>query len=316
MPASPLALHPRSDTPSAEEARRGFVALVAARSATPEEVIARYEQDVFPHAAAQVLQDREEAAKADLLVVPVGTQPYSPLLAVLATPARKVAFLVTTPGATDESPATSTSEPYAQRVRASVECGFAVEDRPEMEIFEIGAGTSGSEVVRAVMAAMLWAGDPWPADVVLDVTGGKKATTAALGGLAAVHGFRQTYIEGRPLAGEFRQAERRHLLADIGALTMGDERSAATALLEEGALEPAARRFARLVASTVAMAPAYWLAALAKALHHQDTAALQALADSMPPSLARDLLLEAPQAPAPDLAARFVDALRREGAWR
>ncbi len=313
MSRDPIPLVPPHDALDAVRARQRFVELFQTRTATPDELADRYERTVFPHAAAGMIAGRADTAPAELLVVPVGTQPYSPLLAVLATPSPRVALLVTSESGAGLD---GSSRPFAERVRAAVEAGLDEGERPVMELFELGDGTSGARVVRAVEAALLWAGDPWPSDVVLDVTGGKKATTAALGGLAAAYGFKQTYIEGQVLAGPYRQHERRHQLADIGALTMGEARSAATALLEEGAFEAAARRFQDLLETTAAVPPAHWLGALAAALVGPRPEALRELAEGMPACRARDLLLEDPGLGAGELARRFVDALREEGAWR
>jgi hypothetical protein len=52
-----------------------------------------YRTEVFPFAVARLLTQRGDQPASHLLVVPVGTQAFAPLLAALATPAHVVALL-------------------------------------------------------------------------------------------------------------------------------------------------------------------------------------------------------------------------------
>lgn len=284
-------------------------------TAAPESARAdTYERYVFPIAATRLRAESSIAPTAELLILPVGTQPYSPLLAALSTRTPRVALLVTEAQTQDGLSRSPGSRPTAERVVDALSAGLEPGDCPAFELFSIGEGTSGDAVVRAVEAALFWAGDPWPSEVAVDVSGGRKATTSALGGIAALMGFRQFYIEGRAILGGFYVDEVRHALSDVSALMRLDERRAATALLEAGAFAEAAERF-REVATGQCTGPAVrWLLDLCNALARADSD-LGALAASMPECDARNQL-SVPHASATALARRFVESLRREGAWR
>jgi hypothetical protein len=190
---------------------------------------------------------------------------------------------------------------------------------PRVSLFGIGQGSDGRAVVDAVGAALFAAGDPWPSDIAVDVSGGRKSTTSALGGIAALHGYRLSYIEGRALLDGFYVDEERHALADVAALCHADERSAATALLEAGAFGAAAAALRRVTAGLLVGPVAPWMLDLATALasegHALPTDALERLAATLPVCAARDVL-RAPHVSRSALAQAFVAALREEGAWR
>jgi hypothetical protein len=283
--------------------------------ATPENARAAvYERFVFPIAATRLRAERSLAPAAELLILPVGTQPYSPLLAALSTQTPRVALLVTEPQTHGDLARSPGSRPTAERVVDALSKGLEPAECPAFEFFSIGEGTAGDAVVRAVDAALFWAGDPWPSEVAVDVSGGRKATTSALGGIAALLGLRQFYIEGRAVVGGFYVDEVRHALSDVSALMRLDERRAATALLEAGAFNEAAERFGEVATGQCAGPAVRWLLELSSALARSETD-LSALGASMPECEARSQL-SASGLSATALARRFVDALRREGAWR
>jgi hypothetical protein len=291
----------------------------ALRAAPEADRKAVYEARCFFLAAERLFAGRDEAPAAELLIIPVGTQAYSPLLAMLAAPAQRVALLVTEPqGEGARSPG---SRPTAAEIIETVRAGWPVADgAPLIELFSIGDGLDGARVSDAVGSALFWAGDPWPIDVTIDVSGGRKATTAALGALGGGLGFRLAYIEGRHVIAGYYMDERRHALADAAGIIGIENRQTATALLEAGAFAAAERCFADVCQSTLAGRGAVFLRALAQALAAGDSASLQALADDtaalgLGGGAAHMALLDITLSPV-QRAAAVVDGLRRDGAWR
>lgn len=272
-----------------------------------------YREQVFPHAAQRLRAERTNQAPAVLLVVPVGTQPYAPLLAALATPSQHVALLITS--------ATRTHGAEVAEALATLPPA----EQPQVQSFPIGDDNSGIAVATAVDAALFWAGDPWPSEVVLDVTGGRKATSAALGALAGLRGFRQVYIESKEQAGPNGEKlftdETLRTLDDVRAWLGEDERMAARALFEAGAFAAATAHFERIAERCLARPALAWLAQFAAAATLPTPAARQAfttLQQSLPtPTLQGCLAAPAAAgtATAADAAA-FLQALVEEGAWR
>jgi hypothetical protein len=305
--------------PAAEARPTLAEAEAALRAAAEPERKAVYEAQCFPLAAERLFAARHEAPTAELLIVPVGTQAYSPLLAMLAAPARRVALLVTE--AQTEGGRSPGSRPTAAELIAAVGAGWPDADgAPEIALFSIGDGLDGARVAEAVGAALFWAGDPWPIDVTIDVSGGRKATTAALGALGGGLGFRLSYIEGRQVAPSYYMDELRHALADAAGLIGVEARQTATALLEAGAFAAAARCFDDVCQSTLAGRGAALLGALAQALASGEGAALQALADEaaglgLEGGAAHAALIDPALSPVARAAA-VVAGLRRDGAWR
>ncbi len=142
----------------------------------------RYDTHLFPLACEAMRRIGGAGPAAEVAFVPVGTQPYSPILAALANPAR-VTLLLHTEG----------SRTHCDQVReALANEPLHLEPRP------IGDGTDGHRIARVVHGELVAAGLPAAEHVVVDVTSGRKATVAVLGAIAAVRGFRQGYIEGSP----------------------------------------------------------------------------------------------------------------------
>jgi CRISPR-associated DxTHG motif protein len=276
-----------------------------------------YEERIFSHSAARLLAESAHEPDCDLLIVPVGTQPYAPLLAALATRARWVALLHTDDTVREDGALSPGSRVYAERVARSLQ-GLPASERPAVELFGIGDGIAGTDVLRAFEAAQFWAGDPWPSRVTVDLTGGRKATSAALGALATVKGCRQSYLEARAFLRGYPHGEKRHSLSDLAGLAMADERSAATALLEAGSYAAALVRFDRVLETLRVGDAAGWL---------RDLTALLCASPGLPSVLERrelandihdDGIVEALLAPHENAAALvdgFLDALRREGLW-
>lgn len=302
----PIPLQPPTSIPDLTTA----LARLAAAPATERPTV--YRNEVFPFAAARLLAGRHEQPAARLLIVPVGTQPFAPLLAALATPATRVALLVT-----------GETQTFADEVAAAL-ATLPEANRPECRQFAIGDANSGIDVCRAVDAALFWASDPWPGEVTLDVTGGRKATSAALGALAGLRGFRQVYIESRQhrdKEGLFTD-ERLLVLDDVRAWLHEDERAAATALLKAGAFAAAAEAFAQLGERMLAGPALAWMREFAAAAAEPQLAdrkhRFATLRDDLPDGPIRATLAAAAErgeATAAD-AQQLIDALLEEGAWR
>lgn len=300
--------------PTGAQPRNGGTLLLAAPDRAAR--VLAYEEHVFPFAAAAMWATRTDAPSADLLIVPIGTQPYSPLLAILATPATRVALLVTEPQRDGDVVRSPGSRPTADRVRDTLAGGLPDRTDVRVEMFGIGDGNDGAAVARAVGAAAAWAGDPWPLDVTVDVSGGRKSTTAALGGIAAALGYRTAYLEGRHVVDGFYVDERRFALADVASIVHAERRAAATMLLEAGAFPEAAAAFAEIVDSTIAGPGAVLLFELAEALASRQPADVARLLERLPPDSHPAVALRTPHASNVALARSFVDALRQDGAWR
>lgn len=275
------------------------------RSAPPDERDALYRAEVFPFAAASVRAAAGGGRSAAILFVPVGTQPYAPVLAALGTSAQRVALLTT-----------AGSRTHADAVRETLQIlGIAV--RP----WDIGDGLDGTAVLRAVEAALVDAGDPFPVDVVVDVTGGRKPTSAALGSLAAVRGYRQVYVASEDVPGVRGVVwhERIVELPDVGALLLPDERAVVTALLEDGAVGAALPRLERVVGGMMCGPAAEHLLDVARALDEGTSPgqALSTAADRLALQRLREVWTT--QAGPVDPGALFravFRVLREEGAWR
>jgi hypothetical protein len=292
-------LFPSDKTPSLEQALLRF-------EEDPSEEA--YRSLVFPHSAMRMWESRHSRPSADLLIVPVGTQPYSPLLACLGTVASKVAFLVT-----------DGSRPCADDVQASLEGLFETEtgDPPYFNRFFIEEGTSGEAVCRAVDSSLVWACDPWSSDVSIDISGGRKSTTATLGAIAGIRGFRQTYVQGELLfGGPYYHREQLLAIANIGGVLGNDLRICALALFKAGAFQEANRTFEALEGSILIGKNLGWLSELSQILSDDPELwadKCQRMAFSIPECSARGLL----EAASPDLdpkefATRFLESLEQD----
>jgi hypothetical protein len=277
-----------------------------------------YETNIFPHSAARLLSGRAEQPNCKLLVVPVGTQPYAPLLVALSIRATHVALLHTDDVRRDDGSTAAGTRGFAQRVAASL-AALPAEARPIVELFSIGDGMTGTATLRAVEAAQFWAGDPWPSETTIDLTGGRKATTASLSAIATIKGCRQVYLEGRTIAPGVTTGEVLHTLSDLSSLATADDRAAATALLEAGNYGAAAQRFGQICETLRAGDVAVWLYDLALLLQNASgtpaAADLRALASEVGSAGAASALAEGHESAA-ELVTSFLFALRSEGLWR
>lgn len=285
------------------------------RRLSGDEATAFYETEVFPLAAQTLLARRSEQPVADLLILPVGTQPYSPSLAALAIPARAVALLHTVSIRHEDGQFDPGSEMEALRVNATLQ-QLPEATRPVTERFRLGDGIDALDIANAVQAALAWAGDPWPTRITLDLSGGRKATASALGAIATLSGWRQTYLESQPIVSRFHGHERLHHLGDFGQLFHDDDRIAANALLAAGHFDDALDHLERAAASLLAGPGAAGLLAFAQHF----------TADKPAPSLLNTLLAPWQDTALPDLLARassnrdrgvaLLTCFREEGLWR
>lgn len=171
-----------------------------------------------------------EAKPVDLLFLTVGQQPYSVMLSLVLTPARFVAFLCT-----DESLAN------AEDALAFV---FPEADaRPPHEYAKVNRADPLS-VYREILRIYR---ERNPASVIVDITSGTKAMTAAASSAAVVVGARQRYVESNPTKhrGWFAREqphELPHPLVEMGDL----QRREAERLFDRGDFAHAAVLFAEL----------------------------------------------------------------------
>jgi hypothetical protein len=157
-------------------------ALQAVEEADPKEAAELYRSLAFPLAAERI---RRMATPdlADLLFVPVGTQAYTPILAALATPSLNLVLL-----------ATDVSRPFAEVAREAL-----APERSSIAIVSLGDGSDSVQMSRSLLREAALAQSPPPLKVTVDISGGLKAMAATLGAVAAIKGWRQTYVQGHSL---------------------------------------------------------------------------------------------------------------------
>lgn len=199
---------------------------------SPEGAERIYHDQVFPRACMKVREECGETETAELAVIPVGTQPYSPILAAIANRAKRYLLLCT-----------ADSRPHAETLVESL-------DIENYEIFDIGEGTDPVAIFKAVQAELALLGHVAPKLVGFDITSGRKATVATLGSIAAVRGYRQSYIQSDQCRKfpRFHYNEKVVWLPNIRNLMGEDHRSQALALLKACAFEAAAREFEQAAA--------------------------------------------------------------------
>lgn len=197
------------------------------RAGSPEEAERVYNEQVFPLACMRVREECAPVKTAELAVIPVGTQPYSPILAAIANRAKRYLLLYT-----------DASKPNADTLVESLEIA-------NYEAFDIGEGSDPVAILKAVQAELALLGHVDPNLVGFDITSGRKATVATLGSIAAVRGYRQSYIQSDPIKSfpRFHCNEKVVWLPNIRNFLGEDHRSQGLALLRACAFEAAAREF-------------------------------------------------------------------------
>ncbi|MCG3199135.1 MAG: hypothetical protein GHCLOJNM_03644 [bacterium] len=194
------------------------------RAGTPERF---YEHEVFPLLRNIHQQEAKNRPTAKILFVTIGTQPYSPALALTATPHERAILLYS-----------SETEFLVPKVLV-----LHGESIGNTEKAFIGDGTESVKVMDVIHSYYIVAGEPPPHSVVVDVTSGRKATAAALGAIAAARDFRQVYLEGQahPVHKHLIFTTRYVQLPSALLLCGQDLRNQAVALIAAGAWNSAAR---------------------------------------------------------------------------
>lgn len=137
-----------------------------------------YQIEILPRSCARVRAKAPEEPY-ELLFVPVGTQPYAPIMACLGAPARRTVLLHS-----------AKSREYAEQVAQAL----APEDWRTFHLVLIDEWDP-QDILRKVQSVFDVLGQPSAADVLCDVTGGTKLMTATLAGIAAMNGWRQLYVK-------------------------------------------------------------------------------------------------------------------------
>lgn len=133
-----------------------------------------YRRQVFPRSCRRIREARG-GTRDDLLIVPVGTQPYAPILAVLANPSEHAVLLHSKESAGPCREVEQALAPDDLRLQPMLVDPYDLRDI-------VKKVQDAYEVLRQ------------PEQVVCDQTGGTKITTTALAGLAAVNGWRLSYL--------------------------------------------------------------------------------------------------------------------------
>jgi len=189
-----------------------------------------YKQHVFPHYRKAFAKQAQQRPPCDLLITAVGTQPFSPALAIAATAPRVCVLLTThqTEALVDEVTTLSRHRPEVLRV------------------LSIGDGMDSGLVMDVVQAEYLRWGGSRPEEVTVDVTSGRKATAAALGAAASALGLRQAYVESAELLAPGLGLEPKyHLLPEVTRFESRGVGQRALALLDYGHYADAAKEFAK-----------------------------------------------------------------------
>lgn len=193
-----------------------------------------YDNTVFPKALERMraIADRKGLSRepVDALVLTTGKQPYSIMLSLKLTPARFVALLCT-----DES------LPKAEHAVAKI---FGTGTAEPARLYPPVQAADPGTVYRQILNIYR---ERQPASIVIDITSGTKAMTAAASSAAVVVGARQRYVEsdGTTHRGFFCREEPhelRHPLTEMGDL----RREEAERLFDRGAYEQAASLFDEL----------------------------------------------------------------------
>jgi len=198
----------------------------------PADIAAEYDGKVFPLALARMERDAAARPTAALLILSVGTQPYSPQLVATGVPAASAGLI-----------STSLSLPIARRLEEELQDRGVTTD---LRIAESG-GISRTEIAELIIRIYRTAGEPPPEQTVIDLTSGRKPTTAAMASAADALGAMNCYLEAdfhRHPHGGYATGER--LVLD-GPLPLGGAVAtleAARALGRAGLLRGAARHIA------------------------------------------------------------------------
>ncbi len=199
----------------------------------PREIEPGYRERVFPLALARMAREAASRSTMELLLLPVGTQPYSPRLVVEGIPAAAVGLL-----------ATPESLPIAMEL-----AGFLQERGVVTDIRELAShGVSREEVAELAVATYRTAGEPDPRRTVVDLTSGRKPTIAALATVADTLGACNCYLEAsfhRHPHGGFATHERLLVSGPLELRAVSPALEAPRALALAGLFGEAARHLSR-----------------------------------------------------------------------
>ncbi len=199
----------------------------------PASIQAEYDAKVFPLAIARARRETGGQRRADLLILPVGTQPYSPTLVAEFVPAPSVGLL-----------ATEQSLAIAQTLEQTL-----AQRGVQTDLRLIGShGVLRGEVAELAIRIYRSAGEPAPERTLVDITSGRKPTVAALASVADALGARICYLEARfhrhPHGG-FATFERLVTSRPLELSAVSRTMEAARALAREGLFTAAARHIGR-----------------------------------------------------------------------
>ncbi|MCX7801265.1 MAG: hypothetical protein N2109_13115 [Fimbriimonadales bacterium] len=200
----------------------------------PDAAKALYDREYFPLACLRISLQAQAVFRRRLAFIPVGTQPYSPILATLANPAMRTVYL------------------YTQGSKPSLDIVLESVQPTEFVARDIGDVEDPTGLLPIVEAELALCGRPNPLHVAMDVTSGRKATVAVLGSIAAALGFQQTYILSQPFERHpaLHRAGRLVHLPCVRAYWGLPERATAIALLQAGAFHAAEKAFETLAGAS------------------------------------------------------------------
>jgi len=204
---------------------------------SPAEIQSVYDRVVFPLALARMERDAAARPASALLILPVGTQPYSPRLVAAGIPAAAAGLI-----------STSDSLPIARDLEILL---AARGIRTDLRVSETG-GVSRPEVAELVTRIYRTAGEPPPEATIVDLTSGRKPTVAAMASVADTLGATSCYLEAkfhRHPHGGYATGERLVLDGPLSLASVIASVQAARALARAGLLREAARHLSALQSS-------------------------------------------------------------------
>lgn len=209
-----------------------------------------YNRELFPLACLSVRLQAADRPRRRLAFIPVGTQPYSPILATLANPADRTVLLYT-----------EGSKPCLRDLLESVPL-----QNPSLREFE--DDPNPRVILEIVESELAWSGRPSVGQVAVDVTSGRKSTVATLGAVAAALGFLQSYLLSSPIPNKpgLHRSPRLVTLPDPGSFWGLRRRETARQLLNAGAFAAAESAFRELAEVSVRRASDEAMAECCRAL--------------------------------------------------
>ncbi len=189
-----------------------------------------YNRELFPLACLSVRMQAADRPRRRLAFIPVGTQPYSPILATLANPADRTVLL------------------YTEGSRACLQALLESVPLENPSLREFKDDPNPRVILEIVESELAWSGRPSADQVAVDVTSGRKSTVATLGAVAAALGFLQSSLLSGPIPGKphLHRSPRLVTLPDPGSFWGLRRRETARQLLKAGAFAAAESAFREL----------------------------------------------------------------------